>query len=188
MSTRKTIAVIGFVIATSTTLGAQVGTISRSAGAKPALRFNKPLPSAPAARETMIVGMVIDVSLVPVPGALVRLRDIVSGDVVQESQANDNGEYRFLVAEPGTYVVEMVLPNGQVAALSNAARLERHQTVQTIVQLAGQWNSIDRTVGTPYRALDALGASGARTLTADTITIAVQRNISVLDAGEPVSP
>ena len=188
MSTRKTVAVIGFVIATSTTIGAQVGTISRAAGAKPALRFNEPLPSAPAARETMIVGMVIDVSQVPVPGAVVRLRDMVSGDVVQESQANDNGEYRFLVAEPGTYVVEMVLPNGQVAALSNAATLERHQTLQTIVQLAGQWNNIDRTAGMPYRFLDTLGASGARTLTADTITIAVQRNISALHAGEPVSP
>ena len=188
MSTRKTIAIIGLVIATSTTLGAQLGTISRAGGTKPALRFNEPLPSAPAARETMIVGMVIDVSQVPVPGAMVRLRDIVSGDVVQESQANDNGEYRFLVAEPGTYVVEMVLPNGHVAALSNAAALERFQTLETLVQLAGHWNSVDRTVGAPYRPMDIFGASGARTLTADTLIIAVQRNISALDAGEPVSP
>ena len=188
MSTRKTIAVIGLVIATGTTLGGQVGTISRVDGTKPALRFAEPLPSSLAARETMIVGLVIDVSQVPVPGAMVRLRDILSGDVVQESQANDNGEYRFLVAEPGTYVVEMVLPNGHVAALSNAATLEREQTLETVVQLPGRWNRVDRTVGAPYRAMDMFGAAGARTLTADTIIIAVQQNISALDAGEPVSP
>jgi hypothetical protein len=176
------------MIATSTTLGAQVGTISRADRAKPALRFNEALPSAPAARETMIVGLVIDVSRVPVPDAMVRLRNIVSGDVVQESQANDDGEYRFLVAEPGTYVVEMVLANGHVAALSNAAALERYQTLQTLVRLPGRWNSVNRTVRAPYRTMDILGAGGARTLTADTLIIAVQRNISALDAGEPVSP
>jgi hypothetical protein len=188
MSTRKSVTVIGLVIATSTTLGAQVGTISRAERAKPALRFNEALPSAPAARETMIVGLVIDVSHVPVPGAMVRLRDIVSGAVVQESQANDHGEYRFLVAEPGTYVVEMVLANGHVAALSNAAALERFQTRETLVQLPGRWNSVDRTVRAPYRTMDIFGASRATTLTADTLIIAVQRNISALHAGEPVSP
>ena len=188
MSTRKTIAVIGLVIATSTTLGAQVGTMARADRAKPALRFNEALPSAPAARETMIVGMVVDVSQVPVRAAMVRLRDIVSGDVVQESQANDHGEYRFLVAEPGTYVVEVVLASGHVAALSNAAALERFQTLQTLVQLPGHWNSVDRTVRAPYRTMDIFGVSRARPLIADTLIIAVQRNISALDAGEPVSP
>jgi protocatechuate 3,4-dioxygenase beta subunit len=181
-------AVIGFVIATSTTLGAQVGTISSPERAKPALRFNEAWPAAPGTRETMIIGVVLDIAQVPVPDAIVRLRDIASGNVVQESQANDHGEYRFVVAEPGTYVVEMVLPNGHVAALSNVATLDRFETLQTIVRLPGLWNGVDRTVGAPYRTGDIFGASGARTLTADTLAIAVQRNISAFDAGEPVSP
>ena len=54
-----------------------------------------------------------------------------------ETIANDNGEYEFLVDDPGTYVVEMVMVDGYVLALSNAGSLARYETLHTVVQLPG---------------------------------------------------
>jgi hypothetical protein len=187
MSTRRSLAVVGLVVAASTTLGAQRGTISRVESPKPTLRFVEAW--RPASLETRVVGMVVDSSRLPVAFASVRLRDLGTGEVVQESQANDNGEYQFLLEDPGTYVVEMVSAMGFVVALSNAGLLARYQTLQTVVQLPGRWDSAERAMLLPEQsAARFLGASAATTLTAQTLTLAAQLNISPLDAGEPVSP
>ena len=87
--------------------------VSASAGARPARDG-----------DTKIIGTVIDIRQVPVANAQAAAaqsrRPATSN---RKATSNENGEYEFTVAEPGTYVVEMVLVDGYVVALSNAGSL-----------------------------------------------------------------
>ena len=105
-----------------------------------------------------------------------------------ETVANDNGEYEFLVDDPGTYVVEMSMVDGYVLALSNAGSLARYETLQTVVQLPGRWDAGLRTMTMPQNAANFLGMSSQTTMTATTLALATDQNITPVDPGEPVSP
>jgi hypothetical protein len=138
--------------------------------------------------DTKIVGAVIDIRQLPVAYAKVQLRNLVTGKVTLQGEANDNGEYEFLVDDPGTYVVEMTMVDGYVVALSNAGSLARYETLQTVVQLPGRWDAARRNMTMPQNAANFLGMSAQTTMTAATLTLAADQNISPVDAGEPVSP
>ena len=138
--------------------------------------------------DTKIIGTVIDIRQVPVAYARVQLRNLGTGKVTQQSEANDSGEYEFLIDDPGTYVVEMTLIDGYVLALSNAGSLARYETLQTVVQLPGRWDAALRSMSIPQNPADFLGMSAQTTMTAATLTLASEQNIAPVDAGEPVSP
>jgi hypothetical protein len=138
--------------------------------------------------QTQIIGTVIDMRQVPVANAKVRLRNLNTGRIEQEAQTNEKGEYAFAVAEPGTYVVEMVMADGTIIALSNAGALARYETLQTVVQLPGRWDIADNRMELTTDMSNFVGMSSASTMTAATLTMAVEQNITPLDAGEPVSP
>jgi hypothetical protein len=116
------------------------------------------------------------------------LRNLVTGTVTQEGEANNSGEYEFLVEMPGTYVVEVTTVDGYVLALSNAGSIARYETLQTVVQLPGRWDPGLRNMTMPHNAANFLGMSAQTTMTAATLTLAADQNISPVDAGEPVSP
>ena len=84
----------------------------------------------------------IDIRQVPVAHAKVQLRNLVNGTVQQGRRV---GRQRRISSspsiDPGTYVVEMVLVDGYVLALSNAGSLARFETLQTVVQLPGRWDA-----------------------------------------------
>jgi hypothetical protein len=124
---------------------------------------------------------------VPVAYANVQLRSLITGSVQQEGRSDGNGEYSFSVADPGTYVVEMIMVDGYVVALSNAGSLARYETLQTLVQLPGRWDSLLRNMIIPKNASSFLGMSAQSTMTAATMSLAVNTNIGPMDAGEPVS-
>lgn len=117
-----------------------------------------------------------------------QLRDLSNGQVVGKTNANDRGEYSFLVAEPGTYVVEMVVPGGIVVGLSNAGVLARYETLQTVVRLNGLWDSVNRKLILVNNPVSFLGMSSAATMTATTLTLAAEDQVPVTNPGEPVSP
>lgn len=145
-------------------------------------------PANTNSSDTKIIGTVIDIRQVPVAYARVQLRNLGTGRVTGQSEANDNGEYEFLVEDPGTYVVEMTMVDGYVLALSNAGSLARYETLQTVVQLPGRWNAALRNMTIPQNPADFLGMSAQTTMTAATLTLAAEQNIAPVDAGEPVSP
>jgi len=118
----------------------------------------------------------------------VQLRNLGTGQLDQHSKSDENGEYLFIVEEPGTYVVEMAMVNGYVVALSNAGSLARYETLQTVVQLPGRWDSTLNTMRMPSNPVNFLGMSAAETMTAATLSLAVDMNVAPVDAGEPVSP
>ena len=130
----------------------------------------------------------IDIGQVPVAHARVQLRDLGNGTVLQDSTSNENGEYAFTVIDPGTYVVEMILVDGYIIALSNAGALARFETLQTVDQLPGRWDALNRRMVMAQEPARFLGMSGQYSMSAQTIAMAIEQSIRPLDAGEPVSP
>jgi hypothetical protein len=106
-----------------------------------AVTFAAPWRPAGASTVTRILGTVIDIRQVPVAHARVQLRNLDTGNIEQEDDANEAGEYGFELTEPGTFVVEMVMVDGYVLALSNAGAIGRYETMNTVVQLPGRWDS-----------------------------------------------
>ena len=185
MSTEKKLIVVAMLVLTVAGLDAQgTATLVRQ---RQGLRFAEPWRPVNTTGETRIVGHVIDIRQVPVPYARVQLRNLMNGTVLQESASDANGEYQFTVDEPGTYLVEMLLVDDKVLALSNAGTLARFETLQTVVQLPGRWEGT-RGMVMPQQMLAFFGMSAATTMTARTVEIALEQSIQPVDAGEPVSP
>jgi hypothetical protein len=136
---------------------------------------------------TRVIGTVIDIRQVPVANARVQLRDLTTGAVLTQADTNENGEYAFELDESGTYIVEMVMVDGYIVALSNAGSLARYETMQTVVQLPGRWDVSGRTVIPTNDATAFFGLSSATSITATTLQIASDQDIRPIDSGEAVS-
>jgi len=155
---------------------------------RPGVRMAQPWRPVDGQGATKVIGSVIDIRQVPVAYARVQLRNLVSGGIEQETSSDANGEYTFTVADPSTYVVEMIVVDGYVVALSNAGSIARYETLQTVVQLPGRWDALANRLVYPQNAGTFLGISGANTLTNTTLEMAIDQNIAPADPGEPVSP
>jgi hypothetical protein len=186
MGTHKKLIVLAMLVQTVAGLGAQsTATLVRQGQS---VHFNESLRPANSTGDTKIFGRIIDVRKMPVAHVKVQLRNLLDGTVEQESESNENGEYSFIVKDPGTYVVEMVLLNGSVLALSNAGSLARFETLQTDVQLPGLWEGPTRGMIMPRNVSTFMGMSAATTMTAETVRMALEQKIHPVDSGEPVSP
>ena len=166
-----------------TSLLAQQGFIPAPTG----VRRAEPWRPAVGTGDTRIIGTVIDITQQPVAYARVQLRNLVNSVVEQQMTANANGEYAFTVANPSSYVVEMVTVDGYIVALSNAGTVGRYETMQTVVQLPGRWDPNGRIV-LPQHVSSFFGMSSQATMTASTLQLASDLNIATSDPGEPVSP
>jgi len=188
MNRKILLALVAVTLSVTATLTAQ-GTARRVVPQQPGFKFVAPWrPANAKSGGTKIVGTVIDIRQIPVSKAKVRLRDLDKGVILGESDTNDNGEYSFETLEPGTYVVEMILLDGKVIALSNAGALSRYETLNTVVQLPGRWDIATQNVAMSNNLSGFLGVSAETTMTSLTVAIASTTNITPADAGEPVSP
>ena len=183
MFTRVSLVGFGLIVAVCTGVTAQQLIPPDSS-----LKFVQPWRPTTVTGHTQIVGTVIDVRQIPVANARVRLRNLNTGKIEQEAQTNEKGEYVFQDLKPGTYVVEMVMIDGTIVALSNAGALAWYETLQTVVQLPGRWDLAANTMVLTTNMANFVGMSSASTMTAATLTMAAEQSISPLDAGEPVSP
>ena len=186
MSRYISLAVLGVMVATGVGVGAQGS--ARLVTQPRNVRFAESWRPIEGRGVTQIVGAVIDIRQVPVANAHVQLRNLTTGVVTHEGTSNEQGEYAFTIDEPGTYVVEMVMASGQIIALSNAGALARYETLQTLVQLPGRWDSESRSMVMTHTAAGFVGMSAAKTMTAATLILARAMDIEPVDAGEPVSP
>ena len=182
-------AVCGLILMAGAGLVAQRGTIRLVPANPSAPRFaERWRPITVGNGETKIIGTVIDIRQIPVANVRLQLRSLVTGLVQQSADSDENGEYTFIVNEPGTYVVETILPDGQVVALSNAGTLARYETLRTVVQLPGRWDVQRRTLDmSPQNLAGFAGMSAETSMAAATLSIAANSNIPPVNAGEPVS-
>jgi hypothetical protein len=183
---KHVVALIGVVMAAGTALLAQSGTIRLVPPTRQGVQFAQPWRPATGNGATKIIGSVIDIRQVPVARVKIQLRSLITGAVDKVGESDANGEYEFDLVDPGSYVVEMVLVDGYVVALSNAA-LGRFETMRTVVQLPGRWDSQLRAMIMPQNSASFLGMSAQTTMTAATMTMAANMNIAPVNSGEPVS-
>ena len=186
MRTQKNLTVLSMLVLTVAGLGAQgTATLVRQ---RQDVRFEETWRPANATSDTKIVGRITDSRKTPVAYVKVQLRNLLTGNVEQESESDENGDYTFIVKDPGTYIVEMVFSDGYVLALSNAAAVGRFETIQTMVRLPGRWEGMSRGMVMPQNVSAFIGMSAATTMTAETVQIALEQSIQPVDSGEPVSP
>ena len=188
MNKRILAVVSGFVLMASAVLTAQRTSIRLVQPPPPGARLIDAWRPANTKSDTRIIGSVLDVREDPVAYARVQVRNLSNGTVQQEGQADGNGDYQFIIENSGMYVVEMVQAGGSVMALSNAGLVARNETLQTVIRLPGRWNPALGAMYFPQNPTNFLGMSAATTMTAATMSIAVNENVSPVDAGEPVSP
>jgi hypothetical protein len=187
MTNRTIVVICVLVIAGGVLIDAQRGTVRYASPQPRSIRLIESL--RPEGRtETKVAGTILDLRRAPVPRARIQLRDLSNGLVVQEGLSNDAGDYEFTVAEPGTYVVEMVDDAGRVIGLSSAGALSQFQTMAAMIQLPGRWDLEQKTVIVPQSNMRFIGMSANNTMTATTIQFAAQENVPPADPGEPVSP
>ena len=137
---------------------------------------------------TQVVGIAVDAHRVPVAGARLRLRDLNTGEILAFADANEDGEFVFPDVEPGSYVVEMILGDRSVVAVSNAGTIVRTETLQTVVQVAGRWDAATKTVVPLGSNWLWAGLSAADTMAGQSMLIAAGQSVPPANAGEPVSP
>jgi hypothetical protein len=152
------------------------------------LKFSEQWRPAGSQGDTRVIGTVIDIRQEPVARVKVQLRNLDTGTVTETAVTDDNGEYEFLIEMPSSYVVEMVLVDGYIISLSNAGSVARYETLQTVIQLPGRWDSVRQNLLPNQTTFGFVGVSSEITMTATTMSIAVNQDISPIDAGEPVSP
>ena len=186
---RKLIIAVAWVAigATSSNLRAQSGAIRFVPPPAPSVKFSQPWQPAGLGGNTKVIGTVIDIRQVPVAHVKIQLRNLITGVVAEQVESNENGEYQFETSDPSTYVVEMVMVDGYVVALSNAGSLARYETMRTLVQLPGRWDTQVRSMVMDQSSAHFLGVSSQSTMTAATLNIAVNMNIAPISSGEPVS-
>lgn len=187
MTKHKLAAIFGVLAVAAVSLSAEQG-VATLVPRVQALKFSEPWRPNGAGTSTRVIGTVIDIRQVPVARVRVQLRNLATGNVDQVGESNDNGEYAFEMEASGTYVVEMVLVDGYVISLSNAGAVARYQTMQTVIQLPGRWDTATRNMIAQQAFYSFLGMSAATSMTNATLTLAVNQDVATVDAGEPVSP
>ena len=185
MSTQKRLIIIALLVAAVAGLDAQgTATLVRQRQGVSFAESWRPIGIG----DTKVIGQVIDIRQTPVAYARVQLRNLTNGGIHAQDETDANGEYAFTVDNPGLYVVEMVMVDGYVVALSNAGTLARYETLQTVVVVPGRWEGMSRGVVMPQNVSNFIGMSAATTMTAQTVQIALEQSIQPVDSGEPVSP
>jgi hypothetical protein len=181
-------AILGLSLAAGVTITAQSASVRRVQPPAPGVRLAELWQPASVAGDTRIVGNVIDIRQVPVAHARVQLRNLITTQITEIKLADENGDYEFIVEDPGTYVVEMAQVNGYVLALSNAGSLARYETVRMVVQLPGRWDFARGNMLMTSDLSSFFGMSAANSMTATTLSLAAEQSLTTVDAGEPVSP
>ena len=93
---------------------------------------------AVASRVTSIVGVAWNADNSPLPGARVRLRNVVTGKVAMTAVANEVGQFTLGGMEPGSYLIELVNERDKILTVGQTFTVEPGETVATFVRLAAK--------------------------------------------------
>ena len=107
---------------------------------------------------TTIQGNALTSTNTPLTDTLVRLRDARSGRIVGSQTTDKAGLFSFGAVEPGTYVAEVIAPDGStVLAASELLTVNSGDTVSAIVKLTLRVNAFG-VVGSGAASRAAIGA------------------------------
>jgi hypothetical protein len=120
-----------------------------------------------------IVGAAVNAARAPVANARVRLRSLMTGQVVRTTDADAGGRFAFCNDAPGTYIVELLAEDGAVAALSEAVTIATGEITEIQLQLGDRTRSFAWWFGSAATSLLASAAS---------------LGVLTVEPGAPVSP
>jgi hypothetical protein len=123
----------------------------------------------------VVAGQTLDSVGAPLPFATVRVRNLDTGAIVQQSTSSHLGEFSFVVPGGSTYIVELIdKKTGQVLAVGPAVSVEAGEAVGVIVKLPAKLPTLAGFFGNTAAAiLSAAAAAGITAVTA---------------SGDPVTP
>lgn len=109
--------------------------------------------------------------------ALVRLRDVRFGHVVDSQLTDKTGAFAFKAVDPGSYVVEVMGTERVVMAASQILNVNAGQAISAVVKL-------------PFRTPAFAGVLGNTTPSATAVTseAAASGVLATTTVGEPISP
>jgi hypothetical protein len=108
---------------------------------------------------TSVLGGAWKLDNTPIPGARLRLRNVVNGKVEATAVANQAGQFAFSRIEGGTYVVELVDENARVVSVGQAFVIAPGETVATFVRLGTKAPWFDGFFGNAASAVASSAAS-----------------------------
>jgi hypothetical protein len=129
----------------------------------PAVRTAAPPAGAVGTRSTSIVGVAWNADNAPLPGARVRLRNVVTGRIAGAAVANEAGRFTFAGLENGSYVIELVTESGKILAIGHTFTVEAGETVATFVRLGTKAPWFDGFFGNAASAVASTAASAGVT-------------------------
>jgi len=168
MRTPNWVLIGGVVLALAATAGAQ--TFVRSAPRVPP-GTEGAVPNSPATNA--LIGTARDAGDDLLGELKVQLRDLQSGTVKHATTTNADGTFAFRGIEPGTYVVEAVLADGAVAAISEATTVGSGEVVQTLVRLTSRTRAFGWWAGSTANSVVAQAAGSG---------------VLAVEPGVPISP
>ena len=119
--------------------------------------------SAGRTTASVIAGQATDANGGPLAFAHVRLRDLDSGAVVSQTNADHIGEFTFLVGSRGNYMAELFDDRGDVLAVGDPLIVEAGQTVGTLIILPSRIPSLAALFGNSAAAIVSAAAGAGIT-------------------------
>jgi hypothetical protein len=112
---------------------------------------------------SVIAGQATDANGGPLAFAHIRLRNLDSGAVVSQTNADHIGEFIFLVANLGNYMAELFDDHGDVLAVSDPLTVEGGQTVGALIVLPSRTPSLAALFGNSAAAIVSAAAGAGIT-------------------------
>jgi hypothetical protein len=149
-----------------------------TAGTRPVAKSVAPrVAGARSDALTSIQGSALDAGNDPMPGTLMRLRDARVGRVIETRLTDESGVFAFKVADPGSYIVELLGRDRTPLATSQILTVNAGDTVWAIVKLPSRV--------TPFAGLLSGSIAPAAAMV---VTQAVATGIVAVVPTAPVSP
>jgi hypothetical protein len=131
-----------------------------AASAKRALKQG-PVKAAAGVPQAVIAGTVVDQNSLPLADARVRLRNLQTREIEQESTTNTRGEFMFVAKPEIPYVVELVDRSNQILAVGEVIVVRAREVAGTLVsapaRIPGISHLFGNTAGAVVAAVSGLG-------------------------------
>jgi hypothetical protein len=100
------------------------------------LEFTPGAIAALGGRDNALVGLAQNSLNAVIPHARVVLRDIRTGEALQQATADELGQFSFIDLLPSEYIVELLGPDGSVVAASEVVTTSKGRLLRTVVRVA----------------------------------------------------
>ena len=142
------------------------------------VRVSRPVQGSGAVRPraTTIQGTAWRADNTPIPGALLRLRNVITGKIEATAVADAAGGFVFRGLPEGTYLVELVNEGGKVLAVGHVFTIGRGETVATFVRLGAKVPWFNGFFGNAALAVAATAATAGVVALAPEVMTSVSPN------------